>query len=89
MTKTSEIAKFLINDHQNNIKYRNLPENLKPKDINEAYLAQKEFQENCGRGKLGGFKIALASKVQQELCGIDHPIAGGIFENEFMLHHLK
>ena len=61
MTKTSEIAKFLINDHQNNIKYRNLPKNLKPKDINEAYLAQKEFQENCGRGKLGGFKIALAS----------------------------
>ena len=73
---------FLINDHQNNIKYRNLPKNLKPKDINEAYLAQKEFQENCGRGKLGGFKIALASKVQQKLCGIDHPIAGGIFESE-------
>ena len=82
MTKTSEIAKFLINDHQNNIKYRNLPKSLKPKDINEAYLAQKEFQENCGRGKLGGFKIALASSVQQELCGIDHPIAGGIFESE-------
>ena len=51
MKKTSEIAKFLINDHQNNIKYRNLPKSLKTRDINEAYLAQKEFQENCGRGK--------------------------------------
>jgi 2-keto-4-pentenoate hydratase len=53
-----------------------------PKNLNEAYKIQEIFQKNSGRGQLGGFKIALASKVQQELCGIDHPIAGGIFANE-------
>ncbi len=82
MTKTIKIAEFFINDHKNKMIYRNLPDDLKPIDIKEAYLAQKKFQENCGRGTLGGFKIALASKVQQQLCGVDHPIAGGIFENE-------
>ena len=53
-----------------------------PKGFDEAYRAQQVFQKNSNRGELGGFKIALASKIQQELCGIDHPIAGGIFANE-------
>ena len=54
--------------------------------MDEAYLAQKLFHEQSGRSELGGHKIALASKVQQELCGIDHPIAGGIFKNEILVH---
>ena len=29
-----------------------------------------------------GFKIGLASKTQQELTGINHPLYGGIFKNE-------
>jgi len=53
--------------------------------IDEAYAAQNALQviRAAGpRGQVAGRKIALASKVQQELCGIDHPIAGAIYSNE-------
>ena len=82
MSKIDHIVEYMLNQHQNREAFKNLPENLRPSNIDEAYKAQILFQKKSGRGNLGGFKIALASKIQQELCGIDHPIAGGIFNNE-------
>ena len=82
MSKIENIARFIVNEHKEKNKYVNLPNNLKPTNIEESYLAQNVFQKKIGRGDIGGYKIALASKVQQELCGINHPIAGGIFKNE-------
>lgn len=82
MDRLEQIAKFMLDQHKSKQNFQNLPETLMPKNLNEAYKIQEIFQKNSGRGELGGFKIALASKVQQELCGIDHPIAGGIFANE-------
>lgn len=82
MSKIDDIVDHMLNQHQNNEVFKNLPETLKPSNIDEAYKAQILFQKKSGRGELGGFKIALASKIQQDLCGIDHPIAGGIFNNE-------
>ena len=82
MDRLKQIAKFMLDQHKSKQNFQNLPETLMPKNLNEAYKIQEIFQKNSGRGQLGGFKIALASEVQQELCGIDHPIAGGIFANE-------
>ena len=82
MSKIEKIANFIVNEHRENNIYKNLPDTLKPQNIEEAYLAQNAFHKTIGRGELGGYKIALASKIQQELCGIDHPVAGGIFKNE-------
>jgi 2-keto-4-pentenoate hydratase len=82
MDRLKQIARFMLDQHKSKQNFQNLPETLMPKNLNEAYKIQEIFQKNSGRGQLGGFKIALASKVQQELCGIDHPIAGGIFANE-------
>ena len=82
MDRLEQIAQFMLDQHNSKQNFRNLPETLMPKDFDEAYRIQQVFQKNSDRGELGGFKIALASKIQQELCGIDHPIAGGIFANE-------
>ena len=82
MDRIEKIAEFMLNQHKSQQNFQNLPQTLMPENFEEAYETQKIFQKNSGRGELGGFKIALASKVQQELCGIDHPIAGGIFANE-------
>ena len=82
MNRLEQIAQCMLDQHNLKQNFENLPETLMPKDFDEAYETQKIFQENSGRGSLGGFKIALASKVQQQLCGIDHPVAGGIFANE-------
>ena len=82
MDRLEQIAQFMLDQHKSRQNFQNLPQSLMPNDFDEAYKIQQIFQRNSGRGDLGGFKIALASKVQQELCGIDHPIAGGIFANE-------
>ena len=82
MDRLEQTAQFMLDQHNLKQNFKNLPRTLMPSDINEAYKIQEIFQKNSGRGNLGGFKIALASKIQQELCGIDHPIAGGIFANE-------
>ena len=82
MDRLEQTAQFMLDQHNLKQNFKNLPRTLMPSDINEAYKIQEIFQKNSSRGTLGGFKIALASKVQQELCGIDHPIAGGIFANE-------
>ena len=82
MDRLEQIAQFMLDQHNSKQTFQNLPETLMPKGFDEAYKVQQVFQKNSSRGGLGGFKIALASKIQQELCGIDHPIAGGIFANE-------
>ncbi|MEM7547149.1 MAG: hypothetical protein AAF367_16590 [Pseudomonadota bacterium] len=82
------IAQEIMRQHAEHVTFGNLGGDLVPPDIDAAYDAQFRLHELHGaggpgtRGPLGGRKIALASAVQQKLCGIDHPIAGGIFRSE-------
>jgi 2-keto-4-pentenoate hydratase len=87
------IAREMLKAHPKGQTYKNLEGELAPSDIAEAYAAQARLIElhasgrtdpARARGKRGGCKIALASKVQQDLCGVDHPIAGAIFNDEIM-----
>ncbi|MEM8699695.1 MAG: fumarylacetoacetate hydrolase family protein [Pseudomonadota bacterium] len=85
MNKADEIAHEIRAQHRARRRFYALTGGLAPGDLDEAYAAQfalHRLEERGGRGPLGGRKIALASKVQQELCGIDHPIAGGIYAPE-------
>ncbi|MEM7505294.1 MAG: fumarylacetoacetate hydrolase family protein [Pseudomonadota bacterium] len=87
MKKPYEIAHEIIAQHRSRRRFFSLTGALVPRDIDEAYEAQSALHAlhaKGGRGALGGRKIALASAVQQQLCGIDHPIAGGIFKSEIM-----
>jgi 2-keto-4-pentenoate hydratase len=61
--------------------YANLPAELRPADVDEAYAAQAEFHRLAipVHGPIGGWKIATTTKVMQELMGIGHPCAGAIF----------
>lgn len=63
--------------------YANLPAELRPTDVAEAYAAQAAFHRLAVplHGAIGGWKIATTTKVMQELMGIDHPCAGAIFES--------
>ena len=83
--RLDHIAREIFRQHRAGEGFANLSGDLAPRDIDEAYAAQfrlHEIHASEGRGPLGGRKIALASKVQQELCGVDHPIAGGVFAGE-------
>jgi len=90
--KAEIIAQALKTAHDKGENFENLKGDLAPADEDEAYAAQWCFHRlhgQEGRGPLGGRKIALASQVQQELCGIDHPIAGGIFAREIQTSPAK
>lgn len=83
--KIDAIAREIMRQHEAGETYGNLTGDLAPADLAEACAAQfrlHELHAKAGRGPIGGRKIALASAVQQELCGVDHPIPGGVFANE-------
>lgn len=63
--------------------YANLPAELRPANVEEAYVAQAAFHARAVPvyGAIAGWKIATTTKVMQELMGIDHPCAGAIFES--------
>jgi len=84
--QTEKCADWLFRAHAQRRPFQKLPPDIHPQNVKDAYSAQQAFHAihlgPDGRGPIGGRKIALASKVQQQLCNIDHPIAGGIFARE-------
>jgi 2-keto-4-pentenoate hydratase len=61
--------------------YRNLPGELRPASIAEAYAAQEAYYRlaEASYGAVDGAKIATTTKVMQQLMSIDHPCGGAIF----------
>jgi 2-keto-4-pentenoate hydratase len=62
-----------------------LPRELYPADLDDAYAIRAAFQaieEMDGRGPIAGYKIAITTKVMQELCGMGEPCYGAIFASE-------
>ena len=86
MSKATQIAEKLKADWLDRKGYETLGGNLAPDGLDQAYEAQAAFQAAMQdqRGSIVGRKIALSNKALQEMCGIDQPVAGGIFE--FELH---
>jgi 2-keto-4-pentenoate hydratase len=67
-----------------------LPPDLCPADLDEAYAIQRIFREietARGRGTIVGYKIGLTTPVMQQLCGVDEPCYGAMFESE--VHHRR
>src|SRR5678816_3841550 len=62
-------------------KHANLPDDLKPASIAEAYRAQDIYHRLAEPvyGPVGGVKVATTTKVMQQLMGITHPCGGAIF----------
>ena len=81
MFSATDAARFLDEAHRIRARYQNLPEGIAPTSFDEAYAAQEAL---CALweprlGPIAGRKIAVTTKVMQELMGIDHPCGGAIF----------
>ena len=81
MFSAAEAARFLDEAHRARSRYQNLPDEIAPRTFDEAYAAQRAL---CALweprlGDIAGRKIAVTTKVMQELMGIDHPCGGMIF----------
>lgn len=74
-------ARFIADAHKNRERYQNLPGALEPPTIADAYTVQEELRKLWEPlyGPVGGLKIAVTTKVMQELMGINHPCGGMIY----------
>jgi 2-keto-4-pentenoate hydratase len=79
--KVGKMAQWLWQARQRRLPYRNLPDELRPASIAEAYAAQEAYYRLAEPtyGAVGGAKIATTTKVMQQLMGITHPCGGAIF----------
>src|SRR5580700_8166833 len=80
-TRLDAMARWMWDARQRRQPYRNLPDELRPGSIDEAYSAQ-EFYYRLAEpvyGPVGGAKIATTTKVMQQLMGITHACGGAIF----------
>ena len=75
-------AQFIADAHDRRENFSNLPEDLNPPTIADAYAGQAALADiwSAKYGAVAGLKIATTTKVMQELMGIDHPCGGVIFE---------
>jgi 2-keto-4-pentenoate hydratase len=83
MFSAADAARFLDEAHRARARYQNLPEAIAPGNFDEAYAAQEAL---CALweprlGPVAGRKIAVTTKVMQQLMGIDHPCGGTIFSS--------
>jgi 2-keto-4-pentenoate hydratase len=82
-TRGSDAARWMWSAHQRRETYRNLPAELRPHSLAEAYAGQVAYADLAAPslGPVAGAKIATTTKVMQELMGIDHACGGQIFAN--------
>jgi len=75
------VARFIAEAHRTRAPFRNLPEDIAPQTIDEAYAAQEALRALWTPlyGEVAGLKIATTTKVMQALMGIDHPCGGVIY----------
>ena len=75
-------AAFVAEAHRTRAPYQNLPPQIAPPTVADAYAAQEALSELWTPiyGPVRGLKIATTTKVMQELMGIDHPCGGMIYE---------
>jgi len=81
--RTNAMAKWMWDARARRLPYRNLPDDLKPASLREAYAAQEAYYRLAEPvyGAVCGAKIATTTKVMQELMGIDHPCGGAVFSH--------
>jgi 2-keto-4-pentenoate hydratase len=79
--RVDAMARWMWQARQQRQPYRNLPADLRPASIAEAYAAQEVYYRLAEPlyGAVAGAKIGTTTKVMQQLMGIDHPCGGAIF----------
>ena len=60
-----------------------LEDRLMPRDLDEAYLVQREYQKHISeeQGAIAGYKLAATTKTLQEVNGVSEPCLGIMLED--------
>lgn len=86
MTRIQDAAQALHQDWQTKAPFENIAQGFGVTSAEQAYDVQGALQKLHvpSRGAIVGRKIALASKVMQQMIGFDQPISGAIFASDVM-----
>lgn len=81
MERSEAAAQFIAEAHAARKAYANIPDDIAPRNLAEAYAAQEALARiwSPRLGSVAGLKIATTTKVMQALMGIDHPCGGMIY----------
>ena len=79
--RVNAMAKWMWDARRQRLPFSNLPGELQPESIAEAYAAQEAYYRLAEPlyGAVDGAKIATTTKVMQQLMGITHPCGGALF----------
>lgn len=80
-------AHYVFEAHAARLPYQNLPSEIAPATVDQAYAAQEALAELLipREGAVAGLKIAVATRVMQKLMGIDRPCGGMIFAHRIQV----
>jgi 2-keto-4-pentenoate hydratase len=79
-----QAAQALAEEHRGGVPFHPFAAEFGIRNIDEAYAVQREFVRLVNRtpgAGIAGYKIGLTVKRMQEMCGIDSPIAGIVFQD--------
>jgi 2-keto-4-pentenoate hydratase len=81
--RTEEAAAALVRDHAGKRKILPFARDYGATDLEGAYAIQAAYvtKLDATHGRRVGYKIGLTSKRMQEMCGVDHPNSGVVFES--------
>ena len=76
-------ARYLLEQHHAGATFDALPEDIAPLSVDDAYAIQEEFRvlREDQLGPVAGHKVALTSRVMQEMLKFYSPFAGSIHAN--------
>jgi len=81
--RSEEAAAALVRDHAAKRKIVPFARDYGATDLESAYAIQAAYVKklDATHGRRVGYKIGLTSKRMQEMCGVDHPNSGVVFES--------
>jgi 2-keto-4-pentenoate hydratase len=84
--RTEEAAAALMRDHAAKKKIVPFARDYGATDLAGAYAIQSAYVKKleANLGKRVGYKIGLTSKRMQEMCGVNHPNSGVVFEKRVL-----
>jgi len=80
----NETVEWLLQQHASREKFKPFAHKAGIVSLPEAYAVQSEFNARrlaARKTSVAGYKIGLTSARMQQMCGIDEPIAGTIFND--------
>ena len=83
-SERQEAAKMFLKELDSLNDHKSFASSVRSSTLSDGYAIQDAFHDLLiDRGhNISGWKVALTSKAMQEFCGVNHPLAGAVFDKD-------